>query len=255
MMLLLVTLGAVSCKESTTETVSQAGVYKNVSYRYVSATIDTTITDLQQVKIYTPTHFIYANLAADSSVGFGFGSYMQQHAKITENSIYNGTSLDTAADFTLEIQREQNGYTQVIPDIRVGGVSYKLTEKYVTIPSTGPSPLDGAWEQTHAITITGNDTTTVQQKHFKVYQGGHFMFVHRYPVDSAGTKFSNGFGFGTFTMDGESVIETNSLSNYSFILQKPITVTVKLNGTDAFVQTIADTANKSISMEYFKRVK
>lgn len=253
--ILLAAIAAASCNEPKKETASMAGAYKNVFYSYASATEDTTITDMQQYKMYTDKHFIFANLAPDSMVGFGFGSYALDGATITEHSIYTSRGLDTAADFTLDVQREPGGYTQLIPEIIMGGVPYRLTEKYTTLPATGTSPLDGAWELTQAVRVTGADTTTMRYKQYKVYQGGHFMFIQRYPADSTGTAFYNGFGFGTFTMDGNTVTETNTLSNYAFMVGVPVRVMVSMNGMDEYVQQIVDTATKSPTLEYYKRVK
>lgn len=249
-------ISAIACKQAQQENASQAGVYRMEQMSYKNDRLDTTISAPQQVKIYTGTHYIFANLSADSIAAFGVGSYIQEGNNIIEHNIYSSSSLDTAQDFKLVVERQEKGYLQTIPELKVGGETWSLIEKYNTVSNSGNSPLDGAWEETRSLSITGKDTTVGKSKQFKVYQNGYFLFVHRYP-DSTGTKFSTGFGFGPFTMEGEKVTETNTLSNYQMAgwFNTPISVSVVLNGADEFTQTIVDAATQTTSIETYKRLK
>ena len=247
---------SIACKDAQQEKVSQAGVYRMEQMSYKNDRLDTTVSSPKQVKIYTGTHYIFANLSPDSIAGFGVGSYTPDGDNIIEHNIYSSSALDTAQDFKLNITRQEKGYTQNIADIKAGGETWSLTEQYSSVSNSGNSPLDGAWEQTRSLSIQGTDTTIGKGKQYKIYQNGYFLFVHRNP-DPTGTKFSTGFGFGPFTLEGEKVTETNTLSNYSMSgwFNTPIPVTVVMNGSDEFTQTIIDTASKTTSIESYKRLK
>ncbi|MFM7840029.1 MAG: hypothetical protein ACKO6K_10705, partial [Chitinophagaceae bacterium] len=134
---LLVAIILIACKDAQQEKVSPAGVYRMEQMSYKNDRLDTTISSPQQVKIYTGTHYIFANLSADSIAGFGVGSYTQDGNNIIEHNIYSSSALDTAQDFKLIVERQDKGYTQTISDLRVGGETWSLTEKYNTVAHSG----------------------------------------------------------------------------------------------------------------------
>ena len=242
-----------SCKQEEKKGASMSGAYQLTQMSYKGGGIDTTIQGSQQVKIYSPTHYMFASLGADSSVGFGFGAYDQEGDVITEHNTYRPGYLDSAMSVRVEVKRTDNGYEQHIPELMVSGVSYAMDEKYTQLPAGTSSVLDGAWEQVKSITVKGTDTVTASVKQFKMYQGGYFLFVHQYS-DSA-QKAHSGFGFGTFTVSGNTVTEKNSLSNYKALVGMPISVAFQMDGDDAYSQSITDTTNHSVTTEYYKRVK
>jgi hypothetical protein len=248
----VLTLFLIACDPAKVKT-SQAGVYQLDKLIINDGKKDTTYTGVKEIKIYTGTHFAYVNYGTDSTVGFGVGSYNGEGDKITETSIYNSTSLDTAATFQLAIATTEKGYKQTIADMPTRMGKINMVEEYQTIPSTGATEMDGAWKAISAYTIKGKDTIQQKATQFKFYQGGHFLFVHRYATDSTNTKFMTGFGFGKFTAGKEMVEEEIVHSNYPSIAGKKFTLKIVMNGKDAFSQTIKDSTGSSV--ENYQRLK
>ena len=241
------------CKHAETP-IAQTGVYK-LEKQMVSYGKKDTVYARVQVKVYTPDHFMYASLAPDSSVGFGVGSYTLDSAnKITEHNIYSSRVLDTPRSFNLQVSRTDSGYTQVIPDMAtVNGIKYKMTEIYSKVKSTDTSALDGLWKMSETYLVTGKDTVKQNTTQFKVFQAGHFMFVHRYPVDKAATQFKNGFGYGAFTLKNDTLSEEDEISNHTVLLNKTFAIKITFKGKDEYSQVITGLSGQSI--EVYKRLK
>lgn len=241
----------VCCKQAAKE-LQLAGSYKVTSMVVNDGTKDS-IYENRQIKMYTSNHYIYAFLRADSSVGFGLGSYVVKDNNVEETNLYNGNGSDSAATYVLNITQNENGYTQVIPEITSGDKKYKMTETYAKDSGAGSTELDGLWKQTSAVTIVGNDTTKAATGHvqYKAFQNGHFIFVHRYATDSTGKTFKNGFGSGTFTYENGKLEEINNYTCYPSIAGKKISIAVTLNGKREFTQVISDEATKSTSIETY----
>ena len=234
--------------------IQQSGVYQLNKQMVSDGKKDTTYSRTQ-IKIYTANHFMYASLAPDSSVGFGVGAYKQHSAsKITEENIYSSRLLDSAHSFTLLITRTDSGYTQVIPDMLLSnGIKYKMTEIYSRMPASDTSALDGLWKMSETYQVKGKDTIKQPTTQFKVFQGGHFMFVHRYPVDKTGTKFKNGFGYGSFSLKNDTLSEEDEISNHTVLLHRKFAIKINFNGRDEYSQVISSPNEQSI--EIYKRLK
>ena len=102
------------CKKK--EKVSQAGVYR-LDKQMASGGGKDTVYKRTQMKIYTDKYFMWAGMAADSSVGFGVGSYkLDTGNRITESNIYSSGSLDSSRNFNLIVTRKDSGFTQVFPE-------------------------------------------------------------------------------------------------------------------------------------------
>jgi len=243
-----------SCKQAEKTTLSMSGAYKMDEQSYKGPNVDTVIKNAVQVKLYSPTHYVFAVLSNDSTAGFGVGNYEQDGNVLTEHNIFRPNMLDTAMSVKVEISQTENGYSQHIPELKVSGVSYSMDEKYTRVSTASTSDLDGLWEQSKVLTIKGTDTTSMQYKQYKIYQDGYFLFVHQYPNATTG-KVSNGFGYGTFKLTGNSLEEKNSLSNYKSLIGVPMNISISLDGKDAYNQTIVDTVQKVTTIEYYKRIK
>lgn len=249
-LLIAIVLGCKPAKNTPTQT----GVYK-LEKQMLSGGGKDTIYKRTQMKIYTDDHFMYAALAPDSSVGFGVGTYkLDSVNKIVEQNIYSSRMLDSSATFNLAVTRTANGYTQVIADIlKVRNVSYKMTEDYTQVAATDTSALDGLWKMDAAYSVIGKDTIKQTPIQYKIFQGGHFMFVHRYPVNKAGTRFKNGFGYGNFSFTDNALREEDEISNHPQLLHKKFVIKIAFNGRDEYSQVITDSTGKSI--EVYKRLK
>ncbi len=250
-----------SCNNTGTPTKNEAmsitGAYTMLSQSVNDGKMDTTYTNLKQLKIYTPDYMMYANVnPADSVSGFGIGTYSLDSGKIKENVIYNAS--DTAASdnpgiFTLLIEKTDKGYKQVIPEIVMSNnTKVKLTEAYDAAGTAAASPLDGAWKEVKAYSIKGKDTTMRTATQYKTYYAGHFIFGHTYK-DSA-NKLHTGMGFGTFTSEGANKIKENVIaSTYSSIRGKSFDIAIEMTGTDAYKQTL--TENGETGVEFYERLK
>lgn len=243
-----------SCKQAEKTSVALSGAYKMDEMSYKGGTVDTVIKGAIQVKLFSPTHYVFAALSNDTTVGFGVGNYEQEGNVLTEHNIFRPNLLDSAMSVRVEITQTENGYAQHIPELKVSGVSYQMDEKYTRVSTASKSDLDGLWQQSKVLTVKGTDTTSMEYKQFKMYQDGYFLFVHQYPNATTG-KVSNGFGYGTFKLSGNTLEETNSLSNYKSLIGVPVSISISLDGMDAYTQTIVDTVQKVTTIEFYKRVK
>jgi hypothetical protein len=201
------------------------------------------ILNVQQFKIYTDRHFMYAHpLPGDSLAYFGIGTYRIDNGRLVEYPFYTSAGGAQNDTFDIQITKLPNGYVQVInfPPDSLGRL-YILTEEYGNVSAPLTSPLDGAWKMTKSIfePKTGRPTTDSTSTQFKVFQAGHFMWV-RTSTDSATRKPVSTFGYGTFEMSGGNKARERT-TNSTFrtaLIGKPLTVQLKLMGKDAYQQTI-----------------
>ena len=242
------------CKK--TKKVSQAGVYK-LEKQMVSGGGKDTVYKRTQIKIYTDRYFMYAGIAPDSSVGFGVGTYtLDTGNKIIERNIYSSGYLDSSKSFNVLLTRKDSGYTQVIPDLIVlKGMKYKLIEDYTKLPSSDTSFLDGVWKLDRTFWVKGKDTLKQNETQFKIFWGGHFMFIHRYPLDKAATKFKNGFGYGTFSFKQDTLTEEDEMSSHAVLVNRKFAIRIKFNGNDEYSQVINDPKANEQTTEIYRRVK
>jgi hypothetical protein len=246
---------AIGCKQET-KPAAILGVHKmdkQVVFDGKTESVATAAEGLVQYKIYTPEGYFYIKVTKDSAVAFGTGSYTQTGNTVTETNIFNSGSLDTAWSAKVEVEAAEKGYNQIVPELNLNGVKYKLTENYTTVASTGTSPLDGIWHQTKTILISGKDTADKTYNEYKVYNGGHFMWATKY-TDEATKKEVNLVGHGTFTLNNESLTEQLDMSSRKDILGK-YDIKVKFNGPDEYTQETADTVAKTVNFKTYKRLK
>jgi hypothetical protein len=249
-------IGLVSCS-SDTKTESQEGVYSMDKASMTDGKTETTSSSSDggfQYKIFTPSHYFYIAIAKDSSGGFGLGTYTKNGKNLEENNIYNTIGLDTASVAKLEISSTEKGYIQLIPELVIRGVKYKLNEEYTKVQSTGTSDLDGVWKQTKNLVVTAKDTADKTYHEYKVYQAGHFMWATRFLADSTKKEFKNAVGHGTFKLEKAALTEQLEHSNMSGVLGK-YDIKIVFNGKDEYTQETADAVNKSVGFKTYTRVK
>ena len=216
------------------------------------------ILSVQQFKIYTDRHFMYAhNLPGDSLGAFGIGTYRVQNGKVIESPFYtsSGPTQDT---FELAINKTAEGYSQVInfpPDSL--GRKYVLTEDYRNASRNVSTPLDGAWKM---IRVTfhpqnGNPVVVNDIIQYKVYQSGNVIWANSY-LDSATQRRATAFGFGSFKMNGANqAVETIAQSTYRTALEdQSITLQLKFDGKNRYQQTIVG-PNGSKQIEEYERLQ
>jgi hypothetical protein len=243
------------CKKK--EKVSQAGIYR-LDKQMASGGGKDTVYKRTQMKIYTDKYFMWAGVAADSSVGFGTGSYhLDTGNKIIESNIYSSGYLDSSKTFNLTVTRKDSGYTQVIPDLAVvNGKKWSLTENYSRVAGSDTSVLDGLWKLDKNYWVKGKDTTKGNESQFKIFEGGHFMFVHRYPLTQGGqSTFKNGFGYGTFSFKRDTLTEEEEWSSHSALVGHRFSIKITMKGRDEYSQVIDDQKAGIQTTETYKRVQ
>ncbi len=244
-----------SCSETVKENggdEGMSGIYELRSISYKGGDMDTSFPAQDQVKIYTDEYYMYGTTRPDSSAFFGFGSYVFNDSSIVEQSIYNSHALDSSSQTNLKISRSDTGYSQIQPGVMMQGNIYEVGETYKILEETEATELDGIWELVSFSNITGSDTTVIPNKQFKIYKGGHFMWIHRYPADPSGQKFNSGYGYGTFIVKKNTVTETITASNYPELIESPITVNYELNGNNELLLIFDD--GNSTTTETYRRL-
>lgn len=242
------------CKKK--EKLPLIGVYKLEKQRIVGGGTDST-SSREQIKIYTDRNFIYAGMTPDSTVGFAVGTYRPDTgSRIIEHEFFSSFNLNASRTFKVDITMRDDGYSQKIPDLAViKGVKYDLFEDYSKLPSNGTSKLDGLWKMVKAYILTAKDTVNQQNTQYKIFWGGHFLYIHSLPIDKAATKFKSGFGFGAFSFKGNTITEQDQMSNDPVVFNHKFNVKTTFNGNDEYTQVIDDPKNNQQSVEIYKRVK
>jgi hypothetical protein len=240
------------------EMMSMPGAYQELSTNIKTDKIDSSSTSVKQLKIYTMDYMMYANINSPDSVSsFGIGTYTINKDTVTENVIYNAwdsTMNDKPETYILGIEKTNNGYKQVIENMTgADSTHFKLTETYETVGTSTTTPLDGAWKETRAYTITGKDTSWSNATQYKIYYAGHLIFGHTYK-DSA-NKIHTGIGYGSFTMTGTTKSkEMITACTYYEVRGKTVDIDIAMNGTDEYTQTITN-ADGSKMTETYQRLR
>lgn len=250
-------LAVIGCTSSKKEAPNMPGAYFMNSQTINDGKKDTKLTDLKQLKIYTDSFFMFAQVnPSDSVSGFGVGSYATDTGTVIENVIYSATDTTFNTNpitYRLRITTNPDGYTQIIPEIVINSSKSRLTEEYQSVGKTQKTPLDGIWKETDFYTINGKDTVRHPRTQFKAFYDGYFMYGHSFK-DSTNKNFT-GIGFGTFEMSGDNKInETDLNSTYSIAVGQTFPIAVEFDGADHYKQTIAG-ADSSKSVELYERIK
>jgi hypothetical protein len=244
----------IACNRPVTETQmneSMSGIYELRSISYKGGNMDTSIPAQNQIKIYTEKYYMYGTTRPDSSAFFGFGTYQFNDTTVLEQNVFNSDALDSASERPLKITRTDTGYKQTLSGLVMQGTPHDVVETYRILKESGSSDLDGVWEQTSFVNTTGGDTTVIRNKQFKIYRGGHFMWIHYYPAVNRDSSYKKGYGYGRFTVKNNTVTEILSASNYREIIGSPITVSYELNKDDELLLTFND--GISVTTETYKR--
>jgi len=229
------------------------GGYSMVSQSWTDGT-EVTENRASQHKIYTDTHIIYAGINEDSVDYFGIGEYTINDGLVTETIFY--TSGDTSSNderntVTLEIEKTENGYTQVIRNMETNDGTFTLTESYAYTGNGKSSIFDGAWKCTNMTIVANNDSTSGVPVQYKVYYDGNVIWAHT-NSDSTGTQ-STGIGYGTFeTVSDTEIKETIQVSTYA-IAGQTFTLVIEMPDANHFRQTI--TGDDVIQIEEYERIE
>ncbi len=248
-------LAIIACNSAEKkEALSISGAYSMLSQSIKGDSVDTTYTTLQQLKIFTGDHMMYANVnPSDSVSSFGVGTYSISADSISENVLFSaGDSLsdDTLRTYTLLIEKTPKGYKQIIPAI--GTPPVKLTEEYESAGDTISTALDGVWKMVRVTYIKGKDTVTNKPVQYKTYYAGQVAWGVSY-ADSL-KKLHTGIGFGKFELNGTKLKEFMKASTFSEVRGHEFNIDIELNGADGYTQTTVN-PDGSKNIEVYQRVK
>jgi hypothetical protein len=257
LLLCFIVLAAVSCNNSKGKP-DMPGAYLMQSQTINDGKKDTKFTTLQQLKIYTDSFMMYSQVNPGTSVSsFGVASYQETDSgTVVEDVIYSASDTSvgaTPASYNLEINKNPDGYTQVIPSIPIQGQNMKLTEEYKFVGTKATTPLDGVWKETKSFNVKGNDTVLNHRTQYKAFNSGYFMFGQTAAYSTS--IIHTGIGFGTFEMAGNNKVkETDLNSSFSIIAGNSFDIDIEMNGADNYKQTITDSTG-SKSVEFYERLK
>jgi hypothetical protein len=163
--------------------------------------------------------------------------------------------LDSTDIFHLAVSRKDSGYTQVLPLHTGNGTQYTVKEVYTQLPPGPTSKIDGVWKLDKAYIAKGKDTAKLSEIQFKAFWGGHFMFIHRYPVDNANTRYKNGFGYGDFTLKNDTLSETENLTSHPTLMGRTFAIKISFTGDNEYSQIITDAKTGDKSVEIYRKLQ
>jgi hypothetical protein len=228
------------------------GAYSMLSQSFTDGTEENENKASQQ-KLYTDTHIIYAGINEDSVDYFGIGEYTISDGMVTETILYtsgDSTFNDEPNTVTLEVEKTDEGYKQVIRSMETNDGSYTLTETYAYTGNGQKSPLDGAWKCTSSTIVANSDTMTFNPVQYKVYADGNVIWAHT-NTDSTGVH-STGIGYGTFeTVNDSEIKESIQVSTYA-IAGQTFTLSIEMPDANHFRQTIV--GENATQIEEYERL-
>jgi hypothetical protein len=220
--------------------------------------IKDSLMEARQLKIFTDNYLLYVHPGADDSLAvYGVGKYTVADGKVIEDIFYTSAEGPVTSRFELAINHTGNGYAQVI-QFAPGqdNISWKLTEDYQRVDQKMVSPLDGAWKQTKVVSVAADGTTeTIEAPtQFKFFYRGNFAWVSTVK-DAGSNKPVSFYGYGNFKMNGNGeLIENNTSSSFkAMLVNKPVTVRIRMLDKDHFEQTIDWEGSKQ--MEVYERMQ
>ncbi len=245
------------CKHKADISKEIPGTYLMVSQDVQQGTKNNSYKNLRQLKIYTPTHFMYTQLnPADSIAAFGMGSYETGGDTLTEHVIYS--IFDTAISnesliYKLLIKITPEGFTETIKDIPIQGQNSTLTEYYDKMKDTSNSPFDGVWKEQSSYLLNGKDTLWYKRIQYKTFYNGYFMFGSS-SKDSTGRIITN-MGYGNFNKVTEKQFnEMDMNSTYPTVGGHSFVIDYEMPDKDHYKQTIHNQDGSS-SIEIYERMK
>lgn len=244
-----------SCSKKD-EQASLNGVYKMDSQSIYAVSNDSLLQtgeNHNQLKVYTDSHYIWINMAADSSANFGIGSYTQKGKEVVETNIYNSGGIETADTYNLVIETNETGYVQKIPSMKYNGRDIKIEEQYARMKEGTASDFDGLWKATSNYFVKGTDTTRQNYPDYKMYNKGNFTWGVRALIDTVKKEYVRYVGAGTFTVDKDKIKEITTLCNISGGIAET-NLTVQNKTADEFTQVI-NQADGRVRYTIYSRVK
>ncbi|MGN6531675.1 MAG: hypothetical protein ACTHK0_07975 [Ginsengibacter sp.] len=245
------------CKEKVDISKKIPGTYLMTSQDIQQGSKVNSYKNLKQLKIYTPTEFMYTQLnPADSIAAFGVGSYETNGDTLTEHVIYSmfdSTISDEPRSYKLFITITPEGYKQTITNIPVQGQISLLTEFYNKMKEKVSSPFDGVWKEQASYLLNAKDTVWYKRIQYKSFYDGYFMFGSS-SKDSTGKVITN-MGYGNFNnVNDKQFDEMDMNSTYPTVAGHAFRIDYEMPDKDHYKQTIHNQDGTS-SVEIYERLK
>lgn len=254
--IVLLSIITAGCNNQKAQNQPIDGVYNMVSQTFKSDMLDSTFTQLKQLKIYHNGYVIYARVnTADSLGAFGMGTFTMDSGRLTENIVFSAT--DTLADIntfaiTENITQNDKGFTMFIPNINAGQGKMSVTEQYETAGTGTKSALDGIWKQSSGYSYKGTDTVFWNDVQYKAFYGGHFVYGNY--VGMNGINKGTYTSFGTFSLNGNTLQQNITSSSTPALNGKTVNIKVNFTGDDTYAET-HDAPNGRIEVIVYQRMK
>ena len=245
------------CKQKVDISKDIPGTYLMTSQDIKQGSKVKSYNNLNQLKIYTPTHFMYTQLnPADSIAAFGVGSYETNGDTLTEHvfySMFDSTISNQHSSYKLFITITPEGYKQTIKNIPIQGQNSLLTEFYHKMKGKASSPFDGVWKEQTSYLINGKDTGWYKRVQYKCFYDGYFMFGSS-SKDSTGKIIIN-MGYGNFNnVNDKQFDETDMNSTYPTVAGHTFRIDYEMADKDHYKQTIHNKDGTS-SIEIYEKLK
>ena len=243
-----------SCKQKEEQT-NLNGVYKMDSQTIHAVSNDSLLQtgdNHNQLKIYGDAHYIWVNMASDSTAGFGIGSYTSKGSDVVETNIFNSAGVDSAIDYSLVVEPNETGYVQKIASMKYNGTDIKIDEAYSRLKEGAASDFDGLWKATNNYFVKGTDTTFQNYPDYKMYNKGTFIWAIRPLMDTANNKYVSYIGSGSFSVDKDKINEITSMCNLSGGVPEQ-NLTIQNRKEDEFTQVI-NQADGRVRYTTYKKV-
>ena len=244
-----------SCSKKEEQT-NLNGVYKMDSQSIYAVSNDSLLQtgdNHNQIKVYTDSHYIWINMAADSTANFGIGSYTQKGTDVVETNIYNSGGIETAETYKLVVEPNEAGYVQKIPSMKNNGIDIKIEEKYTRMKEGAASDFDGLWKASSNYFVKGKDTTQQNYPDYKMYNKGSFTWGVRALIDTVKKEYVRYVGTGTFTIENDKIKELTTLCNIPGGVPESI-LTITNKKEDEFTQVI-NQADGRVRYTIYNKVK
>ena len=232
------------------------GAYHMFSNTISNGITDSVASDMNQSKIYTENHFIYA-ATHDSIASFAVGTYSKEGTRLTEQVLFSAsdTSIFQPANYLFDIKKTPQGYSQILKN--TGTLQGKLpetVENYKHIGNKAKCPMDGAWKVWQSYLVHNKDTTWDKAfPNFKLCYDGYIIWG-AVSLNPSIMKHQTYMGVSSFTMEGNKGKELCINSNYYQNKGKTFNMDIEFRNSNEFKQTIVDSLSGIRYVEIFQRL-
>jgi len=232
------------------------GVYNMLSQTFKGDMLDSTFTQLKQLKVYNDGYVIYARVNTADSIGaFGLGTYSMDSGKLTENIVFSAT--DTLADVNAfsvseNITHTNKGFTMTVPNINADQGKMSVTEEYESVGTETKSKLDGVWKQVSGYSYKDKDTVFWNDVQYKAFYAGHFIYGNYTGLN--GVNKGTYTSFGTFSLNDNTLQQIINSSSTPGLNGKTVNIKISFMDDNTYHET-HDAPNGRTEVIVYQRMK